>query len=105
MLKDKLNIIELIDTYGILLTETKMAILKDYYMLDISLVEIAEVRGISRQAVFDSITKSVEKLRSYEDNLKIISKRKKIRRLLTKCYKEQKLNEKDIKKFLGVLEK
>ena len=74
MLEDKLEIIKLIDVYGNMLTDTKIEILKDYYFMDISLGEIAEGRNISRQAVYDSIVKSLEKLKKYETELKIIKK-------------------------------
>ena len=50
MAKD-LGICALIDTYGAVLTEKQRAVLQMYYFEDLSLSEIAELEGISRQGV------------------------------------------------------
>lgn len=104
MLEGKFEIIELVDTYGSLLTKTKEEIIKDYYLYDISLGEIAQSRNISRQAVHDSISKSIDKLKIYEQNLKIIHKKK----CLTKLFDEEKqkgnLSDAVYEKFLDILE-
>ena len=104
MLEDKLNIINLIDTYGSLLTDIKLEILQDYYFEDISLGEIAQNRQISRQAVHDSISKSVEKLKNFEDNLKIISKTKEIKSILDSLLSEDKISKDCYDNILSVLE-
>ena len=54
MAKD-LGICALIDTYGAVLTEKQRAVLLMYYFEDLSLSEIAELEGISRQGVRDAI--------------------------------------------------
>ncbi len=57
------------DAYGPLLTETQQEICNLYFMCDLSLSEIAEEKGISKQAVSDTLKKSRELLDSFEEKL------------------------------------
>ena len=52
--------------YGGLLTQRQQEMLYLYYEEDLSLGEIAEQFGVSRQNVHELITRSVDKLRRYE---------------------------------------
>ena len=52
----------LLDIYGELLTDKQKDILDLYYNNNLSLAEIAEEVGITRQAVRDSIVKGEKKL-------------------------------------------
>ena len=62
-------LVELFERYGSLLTPHQNKIFADYYMHDLSLGEIAESEGISRQSVLDSVKKAEKQLRFYEENL------------------------------------
>ena len=62
------------DYYGGLLTEYQTRILSSYYDEDLSLKEIAEEEGVSRQAVADVIKRSSEKLVEYEEKLGLVEK-------------------------------
>ena len=62
------------DYYGGLLTEYQTRILSSYYDEDLSLKEIAEEEGVSRQAVADVIKRSSEKLVEYEEKLGLVKK-------------------------------
>ena len=62
----------LLDYYGALLTERQKALMAQYVYEDLSLGEIAEREGISRQAVRDAIVHSESQLRTYEDRLHLI---------------------------------
>ncbi len=62
------------DYYGGLLTEYQTRILSRYYDEDLSLKEIAEEEGVSRQAVADVIKRSSEKLVEFEDKLGLVGK-------------------------------
>ena len=55
--------------YGKLLTEKQYILLNDYYNNDLSLSEIAENFGITRQAVRDNLKKGESKLFEYEEKL------------------------------------
>ena len=64
--------------YGALLTERQNNMLKMHYDEDLSLAEIAEIYGVSRQAVADSLAKGEKSLREYDEKLNLINKDKSI---------------------------
>lgn len=64
----------LYDFYGELLTPHQKKIYGDMVLNDMSLSEIAEEQGISRQGVHDIIKRSNKLLSGYEDKLKLIEK-------------------------------
>ena len=78
----------LIDLYGELLTDHQRNILELYYRYDLSLSEIAEQEEVSRNAVHDSLKKSIALLNNYEDKLKLLQREDK----LDKFFKEIKQN-------------
>ena len=59
----------LLDFYGDVLSPRKRTVLEYYYNDDLSLAEIAEEIGISRQGVRDLIKKAEDELRFYEEKL------------------------------------
>ena len=65
---------DLIDLYGSLLTDNQLNILELYYMEDLSLKEIADELSISRNAVFDTLKRSVNILEDYESKLNLLEK-------------------------------
>ena len=74
MFEKNLNIGYLLDFYGDVLTERKKDALDFYYNNDMSLSEIAEEMGISRQGVRDVIKKAEEELLFYEEKLGLAKK-------------------------------
>jgi len=72
--KKNLQISELNDLYGALLTEHQSDVLRSYYDYDLSLAEIAENTGVSRQAVRDAIVKAEEQLAFFEEKLGLLGK-------------------------------
>ena len=87
-LDKNLYVNRLIDLYGELLTDHQRNILELYYRYDLSLSEIAEQEEVSRNAVHDSLKKSIALLNNYEDKLKLLQKEDK----LDKFFKEIKQN-------------
>lgn len=71
----KVEISMLCEIYGKLLTKKQLDIMDNYYNLDLSLSEIAENEGITRQAVRDIIKKGENKLFEFEEKLGIMKKR------------------------------
>ena len=71
---DKVKISILLETYGKLLTEKQYNLLDDYYNRDLSLSEIAENEGITRQAVRDNLKNGENKLFEYEEKLGVMKK-------------------------------
>ena len=70
----KIEISILLDIYSNLLTEKQYEFLNDYYNNDLSLSEIAENEGITRQAVRDNLKKGENKLFEYEEKLSLMRK-------------------------------
>lgn len=64
----------LYDFYGELLNEHQKNIYKDAVFNDLSLSEIADERGISRQGVHDLIKRVNKTLTGYEEKLHLIEK-------------------------------
>ena len=64
----------LFDFYGEVLTERQKEFFDLYYNEDLSLAEIAENYGISRQGVRDAIVRSETILRDTEDKLGLVKK-------------------------------
>ena len=67
--------------YGELLTEKQAQAIEDYFGLDLSLGEIAEMRGISRQAVKYTLDTTQQVLLNYENNLHFFETIEKIRKI------------------------
>lgn len=69
-----LDFVLLLDCYGGLLTERQRALLEGYYNDDLSLSELAEPFGISRQAVHDSIRRGERQLLNFEARMGLAAK-------------------------------
>ena len=61
-----------LDFYGNLLTDKRRELTEYYYFDDLSLAEIADTVGISRQAVHDTVRRSSKLLEDYEEKLGLI---------------------------------
>ena len=59
----------MLDFYGEILSERKRTVLDLYYNDDLSLAEIAQEIGISRQGVRELLKKAEEELRFFEEKL------------------------------------
>ncbi|QUW21849.1 putative DNA-binding protein [Sporosarcina sp. Marseille-Q4063] len=64
----------LFDFYQSLLTDKQRTYMDLYYLEDLSLGEIAEEYGISRQAVYDNVRRTEVMLEDYELKLNLFSK-------------------------------
>ena len=78
----KNNLIELFLVYKTLFTKKQQEYFSMYYLDDYSLNEIASINNVSRNAVFDAIVKIEKKLETYEMNLSLLEKEKKINALI-----------------------
>ena len=68
---DRVNV--LFEFYSTLLTEKQMNYVELYYADDLSLGEISEEFGVSRQAVYDNIKRTEKILENYEKKLHLYS--------------------------------
>ena len=101
----KVEVSVLCEFYGKLLTDKQLAILEDYYNMDLSLSEIAENYGITRQAVRDVIKKGENKLFEFEEKLgfmkRVYKQEEKIATVLSELTKIQtKFTDKQIAEIL-----
>lgn len=91
---------DLIDLYGSLLTENQLNILELYYMEDLSLKEIADELNVSRNAVHDSLKRSLNTLEDYDSKLHLVEKDEIKNELLQKI---EELNKEQIKEYISKL--
>lgn len=105
---DKLvQIALLFDFYGQLLTEKQMEIVDMYYNDDLSLAEISEQQGISRQGVYDTLKRAEKTLYEYEEKLGLVDRyqkqkesMKELIEMLDELLNEEKLDRQDINEKL-----
>ena len=67
-------LIELFDIYCGLLTDRQRELFTSYYLYDLSLAEIAEPEGKTRQNVYEQVKKVKAKLLEYESFLQVKAK-------------------------------
>jgi hypothetical protein len=82
----------LMDFYSGLLTGRQRDLLTLYYDDDLSLSEIAEIDGTSRQAVHSVIRRGVERLTEIEASLALVGQHRELNRLLEELKLEVKNN-------------
>ena len=64
----------LYDFYGELLNQHQRKVYEDFFFNDLSLSEIAEEEGISRQGVHDLVRRCTKALEEYENKLHLVEK-------------------------------
>ncbi len=74
-----LTLSQLLDIYGSLLSDKQRLLCELYYDEDLSLSEIAENEGITRQGVRDALKKAEQQLKTYEEKLSLLSKTRALR--------------------------
>ena len=79
MFQKDLKISLLLDFYGDILSERRRELMEMYYNEDLSLSEIAEIAGISRQGVRDSVKKSERELEELEETLGLLERFNKVK--------------------------
>lgn len=90
MLEDTTRVNLLYDFYGNLLTERQRDLLELYYQHDLSLSEVADESGISRQGVHDMLKRAVRTLERAEERLGLVAR-----------FKEQQAALRNIKELLS----
>ena len=74
MYEKNLEIAYLLDYYGGMLTDKQREVVDLYYNEDLSLAEIAEHAGITRQGVRDSIKRGEEQILEMEEKLGLVAR-------------------------------
>ncbi len=81
-IQDRVMLASLLSEYGALLTEKQRDMLRMYVEMDMSLFEVAEEYGVTRQAVMDAIRHGADALQKYENAVgKVALKRAFVRAL------------------------
>lgn len=70
--------VELFELYQSLLTKRQRELFSSHYLYDLSLAEIAEPEGNTRQSVYSAIKKVKQKLDEYEKELGVYEKNVKL---------------------------
>lgn len=83
-----LHMTMLLDFYGELLTEKQRSFFEMYYNEDLSLAEMAELMGISRQGARDLIVRAEATLRETEEKIGLVKRYREQRAVM------QRMNEK-----------
>ncbi len=89
---------DLYDFYKELFTEKQQEYFEDYYFNDLSLAEIAENHGVSRNAIHNQLKIIEDNLHDYEKKLKLYDKKNKIIDIL-----EEKIDNSIIEEIKGIL--
>ena len=98
----------LFDYYGKLLSEKQYKVVDQYCNEDLSLREIAELNGISKQGISDILSRAEKKLRFYEDELKLISKFEKINsslREINLLIEKSKIEDSSLQSIIDIIQK
>ena len=77
---DALELVLLLDYYGGMLTEKQRECFDMRYNQDLSLGEIGELQGVSRQAVCDNLARTEALLRRMEENIGCVKRDMQIRK-------------------------
>ena len=81
MKPDKLTMSLLLDCYGALLTEKQRDCFDLYCNQDLTLAEIAELQGTSRQGVHDAVSRAEAQLLRYEEVTHCLARQQRINEL------------------------
>ena len=105
MFEKNLNIGYLLDFYGDLLSKRKKSAMEMYYNEDLSLAEIAQEIGISRQGVHETIKKAEDELLFYEEKLGLAKRLKSVEKYAEELVNLSEIHElpKEIKDTIDLL--
>jgi len=80
-----MELIWLLDFYGPMLSLRQRELLAMYCEEDMSLSEIADQQGVTRQAVYDAVNKAERKLNQAEAELGLVRRYTALRTVLAQC--------------------
>ena len=101
------KVTQLYDIYGALLNEKQKDVINCYYNEDLSLQEIADNDGRSKQAISDMINRSVDKLFEFENELSLLKSKTELKASLLDIREliESSNNKEAIDKLTELIEK
>ena len=81
-IEERVKVAILVKYYGKILTERQQTILEMYVDNNLSLQEVSEELGISRQAVKDAIDNAIQTLNSTEEKLGFVARDEKLKNII-----------------------
>lgn len=97
----ELGFVLLLDCYGDLLTEHQQNVMELYYCEDLSLAEIGNPMGITRQAVRSLIKRTEDILLNYEEKLGFAERIQKMRECFRKINNaSEKIEDEQLRKII-----
>ncbi|MDD8048943.1 MAG: YlxM family DNA-binding protein [Thomasclavelia sp.] len=103
MLEKKQRVNLLMDLYENLLTDKQREYLNLYYQDDLSLSEIALIKDVTRNAVFDNLKKAVHSLEKYEDKLQLLKKHQERLKIIEEIESDKNESHEELHKHLKML--
>ena len=82
-LREALTLARYFDSYGALFDEHQREIFEDYICNDMSLAEIADREGMTRQGVSDLVKRISRKLHEYEESLHLSERTEQAERIVS----------------------
>ena len=101
-IEDLAKVSLLFDFYGKLLTDRQREVMELYHEDNLSLQEIAEEFGISKQGVHDTLKKAEKLLTEYEEKLGLVDQLIRQRQVIAEIKEAETLEE--VKKIIDKLE-
>lgn len=101
------KVAQLYDVYGQLLNGKQRDVINCYYNEDLSLQEIADNDGKTKQAISDMINRSVDKLFEFENELSLLKSKTELKASLLDIREliESSNNKEAIRKLTEIIEK
>ena len=101
------KVAQLYDVYGQLLNEKQRDVINCYYNEDLSLQEIADNDGKTKQAISDMINRSVDKLFEFENELSLLKSKTELKASVLDIREliESSNNKEAIRKLTEIIEK
>ena len=88
-MEDRIKNINLFDYYYSLLTDKQQTYFEEYYFNNLSLQEISELYGVSRNAISKALKEVCLKLEDYEEKLKLYEKGRKLKKIIDEVDDEE----------------
>lgn len=103
-ISDRVKIASLLSEYAALLTDRQREMLRMYVEMDMSLAEVAEEYGVTRQAVLDAVRHAADSLQRYEDAVKVVALKRDLVAALDKASEGDPLMQERLKAAYELLE-
>lgn len=99
---DQTKVNMLLDFYGQILSEKQRNAVIMYYSDDMSITEIADELGVSRQAAYDNVKRGLQELTTLDEKLNLMNRFSSAKNIISEVY--DKTNDPSIREAMKKLE-